>query len=379
MPERKIYTNAEIVQKIITEIGNKSTNLTDMGEGSNIRSLVDAFAYYVEYMQLQINNAFESFKMSKANGTDLDNRVKDFGIIRNSSTPAYGNIKFGRNTGAPAAFVISAGSQVSTVPDVFGNTIDYTLDSDLTFASGALAATGQVTCTVDGIIGNVPSGYITNITSSIPGVDYVINEVAYYPGANEETDEALKKRVPIFLNGLKMGNEDAIKSAVSAIPGVTIVRVIEELGQINVFVSTQSGVLTDQQKQDMLTVADKAAAFGITVSLTTPTIEPITISCDISYDEDNYIENELAVIIKEKINSLVIANSEIKTINGISKPVLKLSDIIVMVNSIPGVVDISDVKINNIASNYVATQIYNVLRFSNNDYTSGITLTMTGE
>lgn len=371
MADRKIYTFNEITTNIETNIGSKSENLTDFTPGSNIKAIIDAFTHFVEFLQLQTNIGFEAFALRGARGDDLDLRVQDFGVTRKAAQQSTGIIQFKRNTPSPSDFTIYADGQLSTQSDVFGNTINYTIDSNIVFPSGSVSVTGWVTCTTAGIIGNVPSGYITSIVSSIPGVDTVVNNAAFTDGADEENDEQLRERVTLHINGLKAGNESAIRAAALSIPGVTVARVKENepaLGQITIFVSNQSGILTQEQIDAVNEAIDSAAAFGILVNLVTPTVNYITISMDVTYNKDFY---ETDAVVDERvrtaINSFVMNNTEIST---------KIVDLTLKAYEVPGVKNVKNVKINGVASDFTSNG-FDVTRLADK-YTS-ITLNWSTE
>lgn len=334
-------TFSQIVEYAKTYIGN-NTNITDFTAGSNILTITEAWASFVEYLQLQVNLAFNSFYISEARGVDLDNRVVDFGMTRNFAQASRGVVTFLRNTPNPSTFVIPAGSLVGTQPDVFADTIDFTVDSPINFPSGAISVTGFVTCTFAGVIGNVASGKITNILTPLSGVDSITNLSAFTNGSSTETDEQLRKRVPIFLNGLQRSNRSAIESAVLAIPGMTFARLADNtptLGNITVYISNENGILTDEQKSQALDAINNTKAFGITASVITPEVEFVQISMDAEIDTVNYA------------SAAVIENIKIICANFVNTAVadeLLRYDIILQISELQGVLNIKNVKINGV-------------------------------
>jgi uncharacterized phage protein gp47/JayE len=359
MAIRRIYTVSEIVNRMITRM-TANSGVTDYTPGSNVRTIFETIALFVEYVQFLIEETYRSFYIDTASGNDLDSRVQDFGIARKASRNATGIIKFQRNTPATSTFIISAGVQMSTQPDVFGNTISYELDNEITFVSGSVEATGRITCLTSGPEGNVASGTITNITSSIPGIDAIINEEPVVDGASQETDEQLRVRLPLHINGLKRANEDAIKAAILAIPGVTLVGLKENSplnGYITVYVSTESGQLTEQQKADIKQATENSAAFGIQTSVVTPLVEYVTIELDAEFDDENYDTDIAKQIIKNEIDEYVRTNpeSEIQRYN------------IILAATIPSVRNVANIKINGVAADYKGSGDFVVIRLRDKD------------
>lgn len=348
MADRKIYTFSEIVNTIITKIGNTSRSITDFSVGSNNLSFVEAFSHFIEFIQLQINIAQDSFSILKAKGANLDNRVQDYGITRKNATPAAGVVKFSRTTPSPQTFIISAGVQVSTLPDVYGNTVDYALDTDITFPAGSTSVTGNVTCIVAGIVGNQPSGSIVNITSNIPGITSVTNESAVGGGSDRENDDQLRKRVADKVNGLKAGNEAAIRSAALSVDGVSFARISSNdprQGEFTVYVSNQSGVLTANQVSSVTNAVKDAAAFGITANVHVPSVTYVTITMDVSYDTINYDAQAIDTALRNAVYTFVSLTTD---------STLQLYDIILSVKDIPGIKNVKNVQINGSATDFSA-------------------------
>lgn len=366
MANRKFYTFSEIVGNIITRIGTLAPGLNDFTPGSNLRAIVDAFSYFVEFLQYQINVAFEAFTIRGAIGVDLDNRVQDFGLSRKPAVAARGIIQFSRTTQNPSTFTVNAGGQVSTQPDIFGSTIDYTLDESIIFPAGATSVTGYVTCTTPGIVGNQPSGTVINITSFIPGIDTVENIEDFTNGADTETDEELRRRVPTHINGLKAGNESAIMAAALSVDGITVSRVDEGVpgpGQITVYITNQYSQPTQQQIDEVRRRVEDACAFGISTNIATPTRTNVIITLDLTYDAVNY---KSTVIDQELKNSL---DRLISTSTGTT---LKIVDVILTAMAIAGVKNVKNVKIDGVATDKEVSS-YGVIRLA--DKNTSITAT----
>lgn len=358
MAIRKLYTIGELVNRMINRMSN-STSISDYTPGSNIRTIFESIAIFIEYLQFLVEQAYRAFYIDTATGQDLDERIQDFGMERKGTSFSTGIIKLMRNTPATSTFIVSQGSQFATQPDVFGNTITYELNNDVTFVSGSIEATGAITCLMPGIEGNVPSGVITNIVSSIPGIDNIINPIPLVDGATAETDEQLRKRVPLFLNGLKRANEDAIKSAVFEVQGITLVKTAENNplpGYITVYVSTESGLLSQLQVDEVTRKAEDAAAFGIKVTVVVPTIEYVKIELDAELDDENYDVEILKTDMRNAIDEIVRTNPE---------PELQMYNIILAAD-LQGVNNIKNVRINGIAADYSVSG-FKVIRLQDKD------------
>lgn len=339
---RNIYTFSQILNRMTNRLSS-TTPLSDFTPGSNVRTMLEVITIFIEYLQFLIENAFKSFYIDTATGDDLINRIQDFNMEKREAVAARGIQTFISATPAVSTFVISAGTQVSTQPDVFGDTISYNLDNDITFVSGALTATGYVTCSILGIDGNVSSGMVTNIPTTIDGITSVNNYEAFTNGSTEETEDQIRKRVPVHLNGLQRANEDGIKSAILEIEGITLVRLEENnpaAGFVTVYVSNESGTLSTEQLEAVTTVAEDSAAFGIEISVITPTVQYITISLSAEIDTENYDEEFVKQDIRDSIDERVRTNPASD---------LLLYDII-LAATVQGVNNIKNVTLDGVAA-----------------------------
>lgn len=358
MAERKIYKFSEILSRMTTRLST-TTGISDFTPGSIVRSCLEAVSIFIEYLQFLIEVVFRSFYIDTAEGDDLKNRIYDFGMEANEAVAARDIQTFGRNTPAPSTFIIFAGNTVSTQPDVFGNTINYNVDFDITFVSGAMTATGYVTCQNFGINGNCPTGTITNIPTTISGVDYTTNLVAFSNGASAETDDQIRRRIPIHLNGLQKGNRYGIEADIYAIDGITFVKLEKNNptnGVITIYISNESGIISQEQLDTIGNVIGNAVAFGIEYSIVTPVIEYVTISLDAEIDTETYIEESVKTLIVQAIDEVVRTNPNSD---------LFIYDII-LAATVTGVSNVKNVLINGVAADYTVTG-FKVIRLNDPD------------
>lgn len=358
MAERKIYKFSEILSRMTTRLST-TTGISDFTPGSIVRSILETAAIFIEYLQFLIETVFRSFYVDTAEGEDLKNRIQDFGMEANEEVFARDIQTFGRDTPADSTFIIYAGNTVSTEPDVFGNTINYSTDYDITFVSGAMTATGYITCQISGINGNCPTGTITNIPTEISGVDYTTNLIPFSNGASAETDDQIRKRLPIHLNGLQKGNRYGIESDIYDIDGITFVRLEKNNptnGVITIYVSNESGIISAEQLSEIEDAIEAAVTFGIEYSVVTPVVEYITISLDAEIDTVNYIEESVKALMVEAIDEKVRTNPNSD---------LFLYDII-LASTIIGVSNVKNVRINGAAADFEVTG-FKVIRLNDPD------------
>lgn len=151
-----------------------------------------------------------------ATGQSLDRLLPFAGITRNQASYAKHKIKFTGTAGEtiPGGFLVAAGELQF-----------YTLEDYLIGDGGTV--TGFVYCEQSGSVGNVPTGKIDTIVESSPDVLSIEHlGVAVY-GEDIENDVALRIRFHESVAGAGSATEDAIRGAISRVPFVDGVEVIE--------------------------------------------------------------------------------------------------------------------------------------------------------
>lgn len=151
-----------------------------------------------------------------ATGQSLDRLLPFAGITRNQASYAKHKIKFTGTAGEtiPGGFLVAAGGLQF-----------YTLEDYLIDEGGTV--TGFVYCEQSGSIGNVPTGKIDTIVESSPDVLSIehLGVVGY--GEDIENDVALRIRFRESVAGAGSATTDAIRGAISRVPFVDGVEIIE--------------------------------------------------------------------------------------------------------------------------------------------------------
>ena len=151
-----------------------------------------------------------------AKGVSLDRLCPFTGIYRNSATYAKHIVKFTGVAGesVPEAFEVSAGDVIFHIYD------SYPFDE-----SGVAYA--LVECDTAGTIGNVPLGSIDTIVNPDTNVESVEHLEVYELAKDGETDAELRERFNLAVSGAGAGTLEAIKSAISRVPLVKGVSIVE--------------------------------------------------------------------------------------------------------------------------------------------------------
>lgn len=203
---------------------------------------------------------------------------------------------------------------------------------------------------------NVASEVIINVSSKPAGIGGVINYEVTSGGTDQETDEELKERVPLYLSSLSKATKNALKAAALSIDGVKNASVVEYSppnGLVTIFIDDGSGGAPTEL---LRTVKDKIegtingienetetgiSAAGIGVNVSAPVVKYITInvSIDISvgYDQTNVL-NIIQQDVNQLLNSLVTGQTVIR------------AEIVKVIKEVEGVynIDLSTLSLNGL-------------------------------
>lgn len=353
MAFRSNYTFLEFFNIFKDKVNESSPNApTNWLEGSTARAVGHAISFLAETLQLNINIAFQSFKIKTAKGIHLDRRVGDWGIIRKESIKATAVITFTLSSGRTNDIIYPAGLVFRTPTDIFGNYKSYELINDVTALIADTTVTGTVIAIQDGSLGNTPINTITISESTLTGVDSVSNLEAVGSGADRETDEQLRARTITYINGFKgIGSQSSIEAQAYSVEGIILAKAIKDTnvnGNFTLYVTNREGVVDSQLTNDVITAVEQVVAFPITFNVIAPIPTYITIEFDGLLDVTTYNQNALVLKIQDTLKSFI---------NNIRRNEIYIADIISNVKSIDGVINIKNVKINGLTADLELTEL----------------------
>ena len=265
----------------------------DFSIGSTIRAIFEAIAMEIEELYVYVEEELRK--------TLLNSAYSLFGFAKNEAVPARVDLQFTINPNHQG-FTIPAGFQVSTEDGlVFTTTINYEVPPNAT------TAIVPAICTVSGFIGNVPANTITKLVSSLPWLLGVSNPNAATGGVDEESETKRRERFNKYILSLGRGTKDAILYRLSSIPELSYISIQDEFpGVASVFVSTPSGVVTEDIVSKVEQALEEVRAAGIIVEVRA--VARITIDVTIhlevmkSVDKES-IRNQVRVITDNYLNS----------------------------------------------------------------------------
>lgn len=188
---------------------------------------------------------FAATFVDTATGQDLTILADDhWSIQRQAATPALVTLTFSRDTDDAGAGDIPAGTVVATAIDALGRRLQFTTDTLVSFgATDTDDKTVAATCTTTGADGNVASGTINQITTTLFDDSITVTNAARADGGAEaETDDALRERVRTFPSVLRRGTLAALEYGARTVAGVATATATEgATGLVTVYVADSAG------------------------------------------------------------------------------------------------------------------------------------------
>ena len=197
------------------------TGLSDISDSSVVKHLLAATARGLDELYYNAGLLRDLFSIDRATGEDLDQRAAEIlpGLIfRLTSVRASGNAVFSRQ-GTAGTVTIPIGTKIQTAGGiVFTTTAVGTITPTspqqiVPHGVGRDSNLTSIVADVGGTDGNVSSNTIIKFVQKPAGVDEVTNTLTLY-GADQESDDAFRNRIKLFVASLARSTVNAIESGV---------------------------------------------------------------------------------------------------------------------------------------------------------------------
>lgn len=221
-------SQATIVATISAGAQGRAKTLLDFSVGSVLRAVAEAVGGICLWLQAMILQVMLYTRAATCVGPDLDSWVGQFNLInRLGAQAASGLVTFARLTAGPNPVLIPVGTRVQTGASgiafaVYADTTNAAYSATAngyTMAAGVASVQCPVAAVIAGAAGNITSGAINQLASSVPGggVDTVTNIGAFINGVDAESDQTFLARFQLKINSLSEGTVAAIAGAVQTV------------------------------------------------------------------------------------------------------------------------------------------------------------------
>lgn len=273
-----MVTYHEIYSRMLDDYNTRTGNYPSESSDVAIRLKVLAGEIFSCYMNLEFikNQMF----LTTATGEYLDYHATQRGLTRKSATKAKGVAEFGTSSSALRTLTIPKGTIISTSGE---NPVLFETDSDATILKGQERVTVKCTALEGGSNGNVRANKISVIVTPVGEVSLVSNSTSFTGGTDEETDDALRKRINDSLINVSNGANSAYyRKLVLSVDGVDSVGIIPQnrgVGTVDIFIAAKGATVTNELIEEVQKLVDeykeintnvlvqKARAYNINISL----------------------------------------------------------------------------------------------------------------
>ena len=351
-----------IVRESVTSIQGASKYLIDLTIGSILRSVIEANASVILFLQGLILQLLATTRAATSNGTDLDSYMADFGVTRLVAKSASGQVTFARFT-ATAQAIVPVGASVQSLDgtQIYLVTIDITNANYSAVLGGYILYAGISSISVPVLAvtaaasGNVSASTINTLTTGISGVDTVTNLLGFLNGADAELDVALRIRFIAYVASLSKATKGAVGYAVTSLQQGLTYTLTENLtyggvtqnGYFYVVVDdgtgTPSGALQSTVFNAIDLVRPVTSTFGVFAPIVVTANISMTLTAASGYTQPAIVAS-VATALRSYVNTLPL---------GASLTYTRLAQI--AYDSSAGVVNVSAVLLNSLTADITAT------------------------
>lgn len=224
-----------------TEVQNVASDLTDFEEGAINDVLGGAFSVGAEELSRLIIEKFNKTFFSTAHGPEVTGGPDDLEFLatdhfgdsfaRPEAQAAIGTVTFSRPTTDAGNVTIPAGSIVKTNANSQGVEQRFSTDSEVILTG--LSIDASVTAVEPGTSGNVLSGTVINIESTLTDDTVVVtNDDPMSGGVETQTDAEYREFIRNKIEIIRGATKAAVEAAALNVPGIVVATAVENLQSV---------------------------------------------------------------------------------------------------------------------------------------------------
>lgn len=179
--------------------------------------------------ELKLDDLSDEAFLISATGEQLDNKAREFGVIRQEAIRASGVVEFSRESAASTDFTIPEGTRVETADGA----ITFETTEDATLEEGEAEVKVNVRAQESGVSGNLPAQKLISMPSPPTGIERVENLIptgdpdfedtddnSLIAGEDRETDIELRERALDSTNVGGTATASSVTAALRRLEGV---------------------------------------------------------------------------------------------------------------------------------------------------------------
>lgn len=326
----------EIVEYTLQSIVDKDVGLTNTNPGSVLRTLIEVLSENEDTLNYYIEFVYKCLNIDNCIGEELDRAAKIFGLTREPAKAAVGELTL--YTGdTPAEYDIEIPYEfiVSTRQNRNGDIMEFYInDATCVLKAGQSSITVPIVCTIAGVV-NVSAGAINTMSSSLQGIQYVLNEHAINGGRDVENDEDFLERIKNVRQTFGKCTNEAIETALNQVSGVTRATVIDMYkgtGTTGAIIVTDSVPAPQSVQNEIISVMNSVKASGIMPFIIYTNVKEADISLRITNISESDYDSIVDAINRYALSlnpgqEFIVRQMERKILNAIDKTVAENDDV----------------------------------------------------
>ena len=349
------YLNAEMTteEAIRNRMLSRISDEWDKTEGSYIYDSISPVSIEMVFIAMMAKKILKQGFIQTAEGIFLDYRSDEHGLSRKEATYAIGKIKIVGNIGAKIPKGLKVATEADTVLDI--QSVEFLTTEDV-----VIAEEGYVYAPIQamnaGSIGNVTANKIIVVMESNSNITSITNEEQTLGGTDIELDDNLRSRTLDYVRTPgTSGNVQNYKQWALSIPGVTAVHVKplwNGNGTVKVIIlGGDNEPATDElvkKVQDYIVgdnnLGERQAPIGADVTVVSAEAITININANVVIDKEITTLEKVQILFKNSVENYLKENA----FNSNTIYLSKIGGLLININ---GVLDYTDLKLNNNTEN----------------------------
>jgi uncharacterized phage protein gp47/JayE len=230
MPTSVYRTVTQYLTQMIQDVQASGSLITDFNIGSVARVLLEAEAAGLSYQSMVADQLNIDGYLDTATGAALDDLAGNFQVTRLPSMLATGEVTITRSQSSYGLSIPAGWATLSTIPEPSVESVDVVTLDDAVFAPGQVSVSVPAQALAGGRSGNLAGGQPLLPTVPVQGVSSTggfATKDQWAGGVDAETDDALRYRIPLVVQGRVKGTRVSVLGSVLSVPGVIGANVLQ--------------------------------------------------------------------------------------------------------------------------------------------------------
>lgn len=235
-------------------------------------------AQVLEGLSDRVEQAARDAFPQTATGEGLELLAASRGLSRRPAVHSVGQVRFSRNTPAPADILVPAGTRALGTAGV-----QVISTAPATIAAGRTEIMAPATAAQPGKCGNLPAFSLSALLTPVAGVTTAFNSVPFTGGADSEDDSSLRIRLMAAMadppNSFNLAFYRQAALSFPGVGGVQVIPMARHPGSVDVHITTLPGFNQSSVSEGLRGVLSQTREIGTDIMVAPATRREINIVC----------------------------------------------------------------------------------------------------